>query len=108
MRDTFRLHDADSSGNLSAIELGNALQDLGCKVDSTCIKELLKAVDKDGNSTLSFDEFQAIFDVASLKNVFDEIDVDGSGTIKAFELSLAIEKVTGRKSLSKALLIYSK
>ena len=70
---------------------------LGARLTVRASKELLKAVDKDGNSTLSFDEFQAIFDVASLKNVFDEIDVDGSGTIKAFELSLAIEKVTGRK-----------
>ena len=32
LRDTFRLHDADSSGNLSAIELGNALQILGARL----------------------------------------------------------------------------
>ena len=55
MSDCFHLFDKDGSGDLSELELENALTEMGFAQSE--ISEMMNAADEDGNGILSFAEF---------------------------------------------------
>jgi solute carrier family 25 phosphate transporter 23/24/25/41 len=88
----FRKHDGDNSGTISATELAPALAELGVDVgDGTRVASMLRTVDADHSGCLDLAEFSQIFCTGRLRNVFDEIDADSSGTISTEELGKALK-----------------
>jgi len=61
LRKAFRSIDTDNSGSISEKELREAMLALGVKVSGNSAKRVLAIIDKDGNGTIEFPEFQAFF-----------------------------------------------
>lgn len=98
----FKEYDVDGSGNLHAGELRNALADLGCSLTSEQVEKILSQADVDGNANIEFEEFSNLFQESRLRQTFDEIDLDGSGTIVAAELLVAIKQLDPDVSISES------
>ncbi|KAF7456009.1 protein kinase domain-containing protein [Cryptosporidium felis] len=81
----FRSLDADNDGVLSVSELGTALQKLGISPRESSM--IIKAMDVDGNGTVSYSEFISAChiwrqnEVRQLKSFFMKIDRDNDGRI---------------------------
>lgn len=88
----FSKHDADQSGFIDAAELPQALAELGVDVsDAARVEAMLADVDTDRSGQLDLPEFSQIFATGRLRSVFDEIDLDRSGTISTEELGHALK-----------------
>jgi len=57
IRNMFRTFDADNSGSLSINELGGLFSQLGVEVTENELLAVMKALDKNGNGTVEFEEF---------------------------------------------------
>ena len=86
----FNVHDVDSSGSINASELHQALNSLDVAISPDDCKTILTDHDSDSSGSLSFQEFKVIFGEARLKAVFQQIDVDSSGSINTAELQTAL------------------
>ena len=53
----FDVFDADSSGSISATELGNVFKSLGQKMMPSDLAKIVAECDADGDGTIDFDEF---------------------------------------------------
>eukprot|EP01052_Picozoa_sp_SAG31_P052059 SAG31_NODE_12669_length_925_cov_1.898305_1_plen_133_part_10 len=91
IRRVFESHDVDGSGTIDLQELVPALEELG--INASRVPEILNAVDSDSSGQLDMAEFAEIFANGRLRNVFDEIDRDRSGTISTSELQVALKKL---------------
>jgi solute carrier family 25 phosphate transporter 23/24/25/41 len=88
----FNKYDADRSGSIDAAELPLALAELGVDAsDATRVNAMLTDVDMDHSGQLDLAEFSQMFATGRLRNVFDEIDLDRSGTISTDELGRALK-----------------
>ncbi|ETK91849.1 hypothetical protein F441_04791 [Phytophthora nicotianae CJ01A1] len=118
-REQFAHYDADSSGSINANELHKLFTNLGEQLTLNNVRELIKAVDKDGNGEVDFDEFLHLLrkqqdknrysasltlallfgpkELTKLKQQFMILDLDGSGSIDEHELQQLVKKL-GRRA----------
>ena len=94
LRALFEMLDKDKSGGVSANEWGRNLHDnkdamakhFGGNPDVlSTIGRLFSFADADGDDNLTWDEFLALAKKASLKALFEELDVDNNGTVSSKE-----------------------
>jgi len=90
--EAFNVFDADSSGAISAEELGQVMRSLGQSPSDTELRDMIKEVDIDLSGTINLDEFKALMvsrqgdRQSRLKLAFSVFDQDGSGQITVNEL----------------------
>ncbi|KAJ8527318.1 hypothetical protein ON010_g14946 [Phytophthora cinnamomi] len=118
-REQFANYDTDSSGSINATELHKLFTSLGEQLTLKNVRELIKAVDTDGNGEVDFDEFLHLLrnqldknqysasltlalmfgpkELAKLKHQFMVLDLDGSGAIDENELQQLVKKL-GRRA----------
>ncbi|MGQ4647199.1 EF-hand domain-containing protein [Lyngbya aestuarii] len=90
--EAFNVFDADSSGAISAEELGQVMRSLGQSPSDTELRDMIKEVDVDLSGTIDLDEFKALMvsrqgdRESRLKLAFSVFDPDGSGQITVNEL----------------------
>ena len=100
VRTMFERYDTDASGSISALELGKLLADLGERLSTAELKEVLGTLDVDANGHVSFGEFLAWWQRYGLEKCFRRFDVDDSGTIDATELGALMAEVSSGVALS--------
>ena len=105
-KEVFKLFDVDGSGDISEKELNAMLKRFGCEISEEDVRNLMtdglkKAGDKDGK--LDFEAFLVIMSNVpdgmihgdkefELKNAFDTIDTNKSGTISFNEVKALMEQ----------------
>lgn len=90
----FNSLDKDNSGAIDIAELRSALRNMNLDLTDENIALLLRRIDKDADSDLSFGEFQELLKILySFKKTFRESDSDGSGSIDRKELELCFRKL---------------
>lgn len=100
----FARFDADESGSIDVLELGDALRHLGCNPIDAEVDAAIAATDGKLNEIgkLEFDEFCAVMsknrksmeqEEEELKNAFKVFDKNGDGTIQRDELKEAIKNI---------------
>nr|XP_022332304.1 neo-calmodulin-like [Crassostrea virginica] len=57
IREAFKLFDTDNNGFITVAELRNILTDTGEKIRPEEADELIKAIDKDGDGKIDYEEF---------------------------------------------------
>jgi len=93
-RDVFALFDKDSSGTITAHELGEIMRSLGQNPSDLELQDMINEVDVDHSGSIDFDEFLKMMSTTvkaqdfahETRAAFDVFDKDGSGTISADEL----------------------
>ncbi|KAG6959480.1 hypothetical protein JG688_00010049 [Phytophthora aleatoria] len=118
-QEQFAHYDTDSSGSINASELHKLFINLGEQLTLNNVRELIKAVDSDGNGEVDFDEFLHLLrkqqdknqysasltlallfgpkELTKLKQQFMILDLDGSGAIDEHELQQLVKKL-GRRA----------
>ncbi|EGZ11892.1 hypothetical protein PHYSODRAFT_336386 [Phytophthora sojae] len=118
-REQFAHYDTDSSGSINANELHKLFTNLGEQLTLNNVRELIKAIDTDGNGEVDFDEFLHLLrkqqdknqysasltlalmfgpkELTKLKQQFMILDIDGSGAIDESELQQLVKKL-GRRA----------
>lgn len=100
----FARFDADESGSIDVLELGDALRYLGCNPLDSEVDAIVAETDGKLNDVgkLEFDEFCALMsrhrktmeqEEEDLKNAFKIFDKNGDGTIEREELKEAIKHI---------------
>lgn len=88
----FVVFDTDSSGAISAMELGKVLESLGQSLEPTELQDLIQEVDIDRSGSIEFDEFKTLMiarqgdQQSRLELAFSIFDKDHSGHITADEM----------------------
>jgi len=72
--------DEVGSGTIDTNELGTVMRSLGLDYTEAELQAMIGEVNKDGNGTIDFTEF-LLFMNLTMREVFDDLDNDGSGTI---------------------------
>jgi Ca2+-binding EF-hand superfamily protein len=107
LKRTFSVFDLDHSGSVDLSELGGLMQALGIGLDDDEKDNVMKEFDVSGDGNISFDEFftymnrrnQKIDPDEVIRDVFEMIDQDGSGTVSKLEFQSTLEKLgTGLKA----------
>jgi len=89
----FAAFDKDSSGKITAKELGVVLKSMNQNFTDDQLKKIVKKFDKDGDGQIDFNEFMDMMtkherkEVDELKEAFAVFDKNGDGSISAVELS---------------------
>ncbi|KAG2813617.1 Eukaryotic peptide chain release factor subunit 1 [Phytophthora cactorum] len=118
VQEQFAHYDTDSSGSINASELHKLFINLGEQLTLNNVRELIKAVDSDGNGEVDFDEFLHLLrkqqdknqysasltlallfgpkELTKLKQQFMILDLDGSGAIDEHELQQLVKKLGHR------------
>lgn len=104
----FKLFDKNNDGHISVEELGEAMKQAGQEMSVEEIKDMIRAVDRNGNGKVEYSEFEDM--MASqigepmtgddLKYYFKKFDTNGDGFITSDELGLVM-KTFGGKTYSK-------
>ncbi|GAB9475435.1 hypothetical protein Gpo141_00012531 [Globisporangium polare] len=114
----FDHYDTDHSGSISAKELLKLLSSLGEQLTLQNVEDMIKAVDKNANGEVEFEEFLMILknqksrnqytaslelailfgskELENLKRQFMKLDLDASGFIDEHEIQMLIKKL-GKK-----------
>jgi Ca2+-binding EF-hand superfamily protein len=107
LKRTFSVFDLDSSGSVDLSELGGLMQALGIGLDDDEKDHVMKEFDVSGDGNISFDEFWTYMNRRNkkidpdevIRDVFEMIDQDGSGTVSKLEFQSTLEKLgTGLKA----------
>ena len=98
LRVVFKALDNDDSGQVSAAELLPALQTIQASASMDDAQALMKEVDIDSSSTISFDEFISVMEkklaeTTTEEHMFEIINTSGTGSITPSELSNALARV---------------
>jgi Ca2+-binding EF-hand superfamily protein len=94
----FKSFDADADGRISASEIQKLRR---CTTAEA--KEMVAAVDSDGDGFISIEEFGALLDDEdsdALRMAFEEYDENGDGMITAEELCRALRQVLPDEDLT--------
>jgi Ca2+-binding EF-hand superfamily protein len=94
----FKSFDADADGRISASEIQKLRR---CTTAEA--KEMVAAVDSDGDGFISIEEFGALLDDGesdALRMAFEEYDENGDGMITAEELCRALRRVLPDEDLT--------
>ena len=70
--------DATGENQLDLEGFSKCFEKLGLTYDKAELLELMHTADADNTGSISFEEFQSLFDAANLRKVFDQIDSDRS------------------------------
>jgi solute carrier family 25 (mitochondrial phosphate transporter), member 23/24/25/41 len=89
----FYKHDLDKSGTIDTNELTHAFKVLKLNVSQSDIKNLMEEIDVDGNGKLDLDEFKLMFCEGRLRSVFNQFDLDKSGYIIDKELQIVMKNL---------------
>lgn len=96
-KDAFRLFDKNNDGSISAKELGEVINALGCKTDTDFLENLIKDNDFDGSGQIEFNEFIRMMSKANkeqdLREAFKVFDKNGDGKISKMELKTVLESL---------------
>ncbi|KAK4763428.1 hypothetical protein SAY87_012866 [Trapa incisa] len=65
LREAFSVYDIDGNGSITAEELHEVLQSLGEECSIGECRKMINGVDRDGDGTISFDEFKVMMMVGS-------------------------------------------
>jgi Ca2+-binding EF-hand superfamily protein len=90
--EAFNVFDTDSSGSISAEELGQVMRSLGQNPSDINLRDMIKEVDVDLSGSIDFEEFKTLMlsqqgdRKSRLKLAFSVFDEDGSGQITTNEL----------------------
>eukprot|EP00931_Biecheleriopsis_adriatica_P067253 TRINITY_DN41417_c0_g1_i1.p1 TRINITY_DN41417_c0_g1~~TRINITY_DN41417_c0_g1_i1.p1 ORF type:complete len:282 (-),score=61.76 TRINITY_DN41417_c0_g1_i1:68-871(-) len=117
LRATFAAADKDGSGGLNKAELGVVLRRMNPKMDRSMVDQYFQAMDKNRDSNISFEEFQAWLqsehnaemasaladatmgaDGSSIKATFRIWDKDASGSLSKTELQELLAKISPKLS----------
>ena len=98
LKEVFDKHDIDNSATVDVNELEKIFNELGVKKNAN---EIAKLFDREKDSlkrvehkdSLTFEEFEKLFDINRLLTVFNSIDEDSSGSINVSELQMAMKKM---------------
>lgn len=98
LRVVFKALDNDDSGHVDAAELLPALQTIQASATMEDAQALMKEVDVDSSSTISFDEFIAVMEkklaeTTTEEHMFEIINSSGTGFLTPSELSNALARV---------------
>lgn len=105
-REAFDHLDVDGSGAISVEELQSVLSSLGFSAEEQHT-ELIKQVDSNNSGEIDWPEFKSFLLLlkkrniatqieASAREVFSQMDLDGSGALCRDEIALALSQVTGK------------
>lgn len=104
VKKTFGLIDKDGDGIITAQELFEVMQQVDPNISLAEVKEIIVAVDVNGDNVLSLDEFlsarinrKVIQKEERLRKLFKCLDLDDSGALSAGEICAALESVRGEK-----------
>ncbi|EDO45935.1 predicted protein [Nematostella vectensis] len=94
----FKMYDTNGDGQISAEELGQAMREAGQLVSDEELKDMIRAVDLDGNGKVEFKEFVQMManqlgqpaPVEEMKAYFDRFDQDGNGFIDSDEMKCLV------------------
>ena len=78
-REIFDEYDADQSGSLDESEVAKALEQLGVPNDAEHMEKLMKKYDKDGDGSIGFEEFEAMYNDLDSMVEEDGGDEEGAG-----------------------------
>ncbi|VDL57365.1 unnamed protein product [Hymenolepis diminuta] len=79
--------DIDKSGKLTVDEMYEGLKNAGCGMKKSEVEDIIKSVDKDGDKSLTFQEFITLMRlIEQWREAFDEMDVDKSGKLTVDEM----------------------
>lgn len=94
-RRVFEELDLDSSGSLDEHEIQAGLQRMGLPSSDKQVHEMMVMVDADKDGSISYGEFASFAQEREkeLRELFDEIDLNGNGLIEANEIRIALEKI---------------
>ncbi|KNZ59314.1 uncharacterized protein VP01_1760g4 [Puccinia sorghi] len=94
LRQWFGAVDADNSGNITALELQQALVNGDWSpFDLDTVKMLMNIFDTDRSGTIGFDEFAGLWKyIKDWQGAFRHFDADRSGTISGDELRNALDQ----------------
>ena len=101
---TFSYFDKDNDGIITASELSETLNSLGCVLDEKEVKTMLASVSSDGKTeSVTFPEFIQAMEIfisnkkidKELLDAFSVFDIDGDGFITFSELKQVMEKQFG-------------
>ena len=107
LKRTFSVFDLDNSGSVDLSELGGLMQALGIGLDNEEKANVMKEFDVSGDGNISFEEFFTFMNRRNskidadevIRDVFEMIDQDGSGTVSKLEFQSTLEKLgTGLKA----------
>jgi len=90
----YHVHLSISDGNISVMELGIVMRNMGQNPTEAELKQMISEVDADGNGLIDFAEFVTLMarkmnntdKDAEIKEAFNVFDKDGSGKISKDEL----------------------
>ena len=89
IKEAFNLFDADGSGAVDLEEMTLAMKGLGFDIPKNELLDMVKAIDKDGNSLIEFDEFEKMVtekmtqrdSPQEVLKAFNLFDLDKSGFV---------------------------
>mmetsp|Transcript_4733 Transcript_4733/g.7863 ORF Transcript_4733/g.7863 Transcript_4733/m.7863 type:complete len:153 (-) Transcript_4733:89-547(-) len=102
-KEAFALFDIDGGGTIERHELRHVMGRLGEVLSDEEIEAMLRAVDKNGDGEIDFEEFVALMRLraehreedpeAALLDAFNIFDADGSGSIDRDEVRVLMRKL---------------
>lgn len=104
LRAKFDVIDADGSGRIDSEELKMIMEQMGHEVTDAQVATLMAQADTDGNGTIEFDEFCALYgqydeaakefsDEKILAEAFKVFDVDGNGYLDKEEIAHVMRRL---------------
>jgi calcium-dependent protein kinase len=100
LREMFMRMDKDQTGDITANELKEALNEASVKIDDKELEDIINNVDYHGDRLINYSEFLSatiqvknILTDEKLKSIFKQFDTDSTGKITAENIIKAMQKL---------------